>query len=806
MIRFVSPILKILQIFFYLGFLCLWFKHNFSSLENLPLSYHLPLALFILTTAARFVQSRPTRKWRGGAKSAAIPYVLLILIGVAVLVRVPFLANHEGFLDGDDGLIILQAKHMAEGEPAAIYNYGVVQESSTLMHVYALIFILFGYSTLLPRVAALCIYLGFVVVQYLFLHRMFSSRFAALVCLFYCLPVGHTLITSLNLSGDFPSILFLGSLVLYLTYLIYSRDKENLLPVLGFLMGLSFWVHQMTITCILTSLFVLVLKYKLRIKKYVTLGLYVFIGVFPVVLSEVMTGFGLLGHLLSGSGARLPFFALIRRSYGILGNLLTRQDNILSHFFVFLVFVGFFVFLFLWHKHKSFLPHGIFVVFFVFFFTIYLLSKFSSRIILSVRYLYPLYFVLPVFLFALIFLIAPKIRYIFGIALLTMLFVSANLTGFYLDYVSVRTAQTNVRETVEAMVATGEKYWAGGFWDAFQVTTISGESVVACEYPDLGHYPAYRLSYHNLSKNNNFLFLQEIGIYRLAYREMLDRISSNLDRKMSQAESLLRAMESFEIAHNKKNIGNNLLIYGVDQAVSLEALQFEMPEFYPRLILQKVESSRGQLRLIFQNVRPSQIRSFRLHVEIPGYASEIIPIPTARNDFEARIPYPDNQPVDIRYYIDYLGMNIPTSVGVYKYSPDLAKPEKVRKRIMILQGRGANVKISGIEYRILEQEVSLEFNQPTKRRLQVRLHIHSPLDFSNPGWHGDFYQDVSIDVNDHHFATIRLRDRDNVIEIVQEGEDLKNRNTVVLRFKYHWAFKFMPWWMTSALLEKIELF
>ena len=99
-------------------------------------------------------------------------------------------------------------------------------------------------------------------------------------------------------------------MILYLTYLIYFKNKEGLIPILGFILGLSFWVHQITAGFILTSLVFFFMKFKLRWKKYLGLFLSAGIGGFPLLLSEFMNGFILTRYLFGGEKEAFHFAKL----------------------------------------------------------------------------------------------------------------------------------------------------------------------------------------------------------------------------------------------------------------------------------------------------------------------------------------------------------------------------------------------------------------------------------------------------------------------------------------------------------------
>ena len=803
-----SQILKYFQIFFYVAFELLWFKHNFPALARIPISSLIPLLLLVLCTLARASIRYYKQKPRLRFKFLRSYKILFILLFVAVCFRIPFLANVQGINDGDDGLIILQAKHIAEGEAPSIYNYGVIYESSTLMHVYAVLIKLFGYSLVVLRLAALGIFLTFMGVQYVMLRRMFSQAFAVMICLFYCLPLGHTLIVSLNLSGDFPSILLLGSLILYLVYLVSRYDREALLPALGFVMGLAFWVHQMTVSFIITAVILLVFKFRWRIKKYLLVAGYAVIGGFPVVLSEIMTNFSLVKFLISGKFGRLDFMARLERSIDMLTYMVSRHGHDIRYAFLILLLLSIIALGIVSLRQKKFFPQGVFLLFFVVFFIIYFLSKFSTGYILSVRYFYPLYCILPVLLLSFLLLNKDRTKYITGGLFLLILLAVNNLTGYFQDISQVRQADARLEETVQAMLETGETYWMGDFWDSFVVTTISGEKISASENVNLGHYPPYALFYHNKGKNNNFVFLNEIGVYSLAYREMQELIAGNLKNKLEKAGEFIHFLERNHIPFQQKRVGNNLLVYAIQEDIPPAVWNIPFPDKVPELGLHKTEYSGGWLHLTFRQLQAPEVYGYRVHVEIPGYSSVIKPVTPDNPEILVRIACPVAEPQHFQYYFDYRGIKLPLTVQQLPWPLSEEDQKQKRRRILILSGLGLTANISGEKYRICAQEVNIEANisrigQPP----QIILHLYSPFNFSNPSWYRRFQQVIKVDVNGQFLLEQPLRDGKNRIELSRLTPYLheSGRNLIRLRFKYHLPFSFLPDYKTAALWERIEL-
>ena len=159
-------ILRSLQLILYLGFLLVWFKGNFPAWDFVSVS---PWPLLTILLAFTFV--RIGMRLRQGLSlrirfSKEIAFVLILLC-VAILVRIPFLAHSHGLINSDDGISALQSKHISEGHARPIYYYGQHYMGSFPFHIYALVFMVFGYSIFLYVFVYFLFYLAFMVIQYL---------------------------------------------------------------------------------------------------------------------------------------------------------------------------------------------------------------------------------------------------------------------------------------------------------------------------------------------------------------------------------------------------------------------------------------------------------------------------------------------------------------------------------------------------------------------------------------------------------------------------------------------------------------
>ena len=245
--------LKLLQAFLYLATIFLWFKDNFPAFKRIRISYLIPLVALLILVLVKFYLKPEKKKFHFSLKSNKVVIAILALSLIAFLVRIPFFVNNYGMMDGDEAIPALAGKHISEGKIPALFYYGAMFQGSLPQHFYALTFKIFGYSALAAKATAFMAFILFLAFQFLLLTRIFSFRFAVAVCFFYSLPFSNLIRTSFDIGSGFPFVLLMGTLIFYLTYLVYERNSQKYLPVLGFLMGLAFWTHQITVSIILTT-------------------------------------------------------------------------------------------------------------------------------------------------------------------------------------------------------------------------------------------------------------------------------------------------------------------------------------------------------------------------------------------------------------------------------------------------------------------------------------------------------------------------------------------------------------------------
>ena len=788
LVQKIFKVLNYLLLFLYVCLVFLWFKDNIHPLKKIGISYLLPLifiiGILLFQLFLRIKYKRISIRFRFNK----VFWAVFILILLALAFRIPSLVHGYGLMTSDDAIPALMAKHISEGKLPPIYYYGQLYMGSFSQHIFALMFVIFGYSIFLLKSTTLLFFLAFIVTQFIFMKEIFSFRFSLIVSLFYCLPIGHLIPVTFDNTGAFPLVLFLGSSILYISYLIYWKNNENLIPLLGFLMGISFWTHQITVCFISTSFVILLFKFKLRLKKYFSLFFFFLIGCLPLLMVEVYEKFLLLKFLIPGK-IEFAIWEKLKTTIRLTLSLVSLETHPSSIFFLVFILLGCLTLLYFSIRKRELLPQSMYCIFFIIFFMIYLFSGFSN--IPVNRYLYPLYVCLPVLLVSPFLLIKSRKRYLLSFVLILLLLFPFNLKQNYLGFLKSREMHVFLNRVLASMKDTGKQYWRGDYWTAYLITALSKENIIVDSYTVNRYYP-YTLLYYNESQSENYIFLRGPG---------------HVER--DRAERLIDLFDTLDIDYKDEKVGDVWLVYDVKYPVLRRVFSASVPLKIPNLVLSRISSSRGHLNLYFENKEIGEGLEYRIAVDIPGYSSVSRRFMLDEKEIHVRIPFPRKKSFKIRYYLEYERLKINSTIRELSYSPSDDELEGRRANIVYLSGVRPAVDIQGTRMRICEKVAKIEVNNILKgRAYKIQLYLYSPFEFFHPYWYGDNYQTVRIEINGSHLADKILQDGYNVVEIDGNSKSwLPEKGSIIitLRFKYHLLFSFAPLWRTSALLEKVEM-
>jgi hypothetical protein len=771
------------QIFFYLGFVGLWFKDSFPLFRGFGISPAVFLVPLIGVTAIRLFKrwkEKPPSLFLTDRRDILFPALLVVLIAA---LRIPFLVHHLGLFTSDDAVPALMAKHIAEGHRPPLFFYGQIFLGSFSSHLIAAVMAVFGQSLLLVKITAFVFYPAFVLVHYRILKKVFSTGFARMVSLFYCLPLVELTALSLDNTSHFALVFFLGALMISLAHDITFGGRRRLVPALGFLMGLAFWTHEISAVFILTAGVVVLKTFRAHPKNIPVLAAFGIIGAFPVVLHNLFgtTRFLTLKFLLSGAMGDFGGEKFLNAGK-LLQHLLASETGLIPLIFLAPALAGFLFLGLRSLRTRPLTPQFLYPVFFLGFAGIYVFSQFSS--VPVIRYLYPLYFCLPVFLFAAVSAIRRAgLKHAAGILVLVVL--CAQSFAPIKDYHQAAGERRRHREAaLELLRSTGQRYWLGEYWTAYVLTALSLEDHVVASY-SYERYPPYRLDYDNRQEGDRYIF-----------------ITSGIDG--AKAENLLGQLDAFGIAYKKDGIRDILLVHGIESPVFPAALEETDPPPPPRLELKSLDQDEGYVRLGFANPERHVDRLFRLRVEIPGFSTVTRVYQGTDDEIDASLPFSEGD-FTIRWAVDFNGLVIPASVGQASVAARDEAPVPRRSGIVYLSGFGQPRKDDEWPGRLCEKRAVMEINDIQDRRAEVRLHLRSPFDFEQWWWYGDFSQKMRLFINGEFAGEYTLKHGANEIVFGFDVPSFREgRNLVELDFAYHGVFDFAELWKTAALLEGIS--
>lgn len=769
-----------LQWLLYAGFIFLWFKDNVFALKNFHVSPLVPLLPLIGIAGFRIAQKFRQKKFPWRPKFGPAALALTALLFLTIVVRLPFLLHASGLMTSDDAIPALMGKHISEGKLPPICYYGQQYLGSLSSHVYALFFWLFGYSMLTLKAATLLMYLAFIVVQFQLLRAVFSLSWAVILSLCYGLPFGQLVFVSLDNASAYPLVLFLGALLIYVSYHIAYKNRDLLIPLFGFLMGLSFWTHQITMAFILTSLILLAVRCRPRLKTYAILMLYAFLGGLPLVLQEIFGRFQIIAFLFGGertilsrekwTGANNLFRSLLFSKNG--------PPGILCLAFILL---GMAVLLVLALKKSGSSAQAVFPLFLIVFSMIYLFSRFSDK--QQVRYLFALYFCLPVFLVAPFLWIKTRLKYVLSFGLIAGLFFADSRPAHSAFYESVKYRHRVYQEMIADMAGTGVRYWRGEYWTAYLLTAVSKEKIIIDSF-STNRYLPYRLLYYNQQDKDHYILNTEEG----------------------RAGNLEQMLTRLGIPFDKKVTGDCALLYNIDGPVFPDVLDETVPSLIPDLHLDQIKSQDGYLQLTFINRQNQDPSSFRLHVDIPGYSSRTRVFSGRAEKIPLRIPYPSEGPFTISYFLDYKSLKIASSAHLLPHVPSAREAQPRKETIVFLRGISPVIHFAGKDVRYCDQEAAFEVNAPPGKKAKLRLVLNSLFLFSGLNWYGTYVQQVQIRFPGGAVIERDLHDGSNTIELEISGAEAQpGSRLITMRFRYRFWFDFADLRTLSAVLENVEL-
>jgi 4-amino-4-deoxy-L-arabinose transferase-like glycosyltransferase len=777
--------LRGLQVFFYVALVILWFKGNYPLMRKIPISPVVPLLGLLAATAVRAFAKWKAARPRARIRVTKDAVLVAVLILATAAVHVPYLVHSFGLMDSDEAIPALQGKHIAEGGMPTVFYYAARFQGSFPQHYYALFFKLFGFSAFLTKLAAFLAFAAFLAVQYALLKRLFSREFALAAGLFYVLPFKHLILAGFDVGSGFAVVFLLGSLIFTLTQRIYADGKDHLLGTLGFLLGLTFWTHQITVIFILTSGVFLFLRYKFRIEKYLRLAFYFALGVLPMLVSEIYWDFPIVRALFGGESTGTLAKAKLANGTRLGLELFSSGPGFANVIYLLLLSAGLVLIGVRAVKARKIEASALFAVYAVVYAAVYFLSSFSSSTI--IRYLYILYLILPV-LFAAAFLwIKPaRIRLAVQAAFILLLFAASQAGASLEDFRSIVKHDTDAKAVLAAAETSGQKYWKGDYWNSYLLTALSKERLIVASTA-VERYPYYQLLYDTEAPGANRIFL---------------RTTPEEARKAAEFTALLsRLGKTFESIA----IEDWLLVYGVRGEVYDKNLLYP-PDEVPNVALAGIAAEPSGLAVRFASKAPVQAGGYRMNVEIPGFCALFAPIEPG-TEVTVRIPYPEDRKIHLRYFVDFQGLVLDSTIR--DIETELPSPPAGAKRddIEYLSGFGPREHATGNDWQALDREVRFRLNRPLGPSEKITLRLFSPFMFEDIWWHGDFAQVVEILADAKPIARKTLKDGMNTIELAGLAPRRAGDSALIeMKFRYRQVVSSVrDHWKTAAYLDALRI-
>ncbi len=213
------------------------------------------------------------RRWQGDRKGSSTPKPsirpLLLCLAIALLVRVWLTIHTQGFIDGDEALVGIQAQHILQGQ-FPVYFYKQPYMGSLEAYLMAVIFAVAGSSVWTLRAEP--ILLSLVVVwltwklagvladtAHLSLHA--KQWFMTIAALLAAVPPLYDTVLEMRMLGGYVEI-FILMLLLLIAVLKLTQRRAAGAPTrelalrwagIGLLVGLGFWVNPLIIYGFLTA-------------------------------------------------------------------------------------------------------------------------------------------------------------------------------------------------------------------------------------------------------------------------------------------------------------------------------------------------------------------------------------------------------------------------------------------------------------------------------------------------------------------------------------------------------------------------
>lgn len=230
-------------------------------------------------------------------------YLLLILL-LALVLRLGLLFSGQRYVDGDEAVVGMMAKHILTRGERPLFYYGQPYGGGHVIEAYlaSLLYPLLGFSSITLKLVPLIFSLGIIALTYLLLERFFNERIAILSGLL--LALSSPFVKSSLQSDGYIETIFFCLLSLFLFFSIYFENKREYsrIALFGFVSGLSCYLFDFALFYLLTYfLFFFVRDKKCFFRKTFLVSFFPFLlGISPLIWVNLKTNFLQVKHLIHG--------------------------------------------------------------------------------------------------------------------------------------------------------------------------------------------------------------------------------------------------------------------------------------------------------------------------------------------------------------------------------------------------------------------------------------------------------------------------------------------------------------------------
>jgi len=208
-----------------------------------------------------------------------------------MIIRVIYLINWEIFLDSDESVVGIMAKHILENREFPIFYYGQSYLGTLEQFTVALFFKIFGISPIVLKVVPLIYFLLSVILLYKIANKIYQNAYYLLA--FLAVPPFYYIVWSLKARGGFMEMVFLCILFLYFLFVYQKNNKPATLYLLSLIAGFSVYINTLSIPFFLSVLYlnyldsdktISIIKFQERAIKYFFSFIFFIFGLLPIFI------------------------------------------------------------------------------------------------------------------------------------------------------------------------------------------------------------------------------------------------------------------------------------------------------------------------------------------------------------------------------------------------------------------------------------------------------------------------------------------------------------------------------------------